>query len=124
MNSLPNPGDFPIGSLESRAAARIRLASRHDSHKRMRIITNIPGPGVDSSRVHFGKWQKWQDNWLGQLIYRPHAWLKPEDPVPVYPDCGTPFQKTSDFESVSGYSAGCLEKHDPERLRQGKPVVI
>jgi hypothetical protein len=123
MNSLPNPGDFPIGSLESRAAARIRLAGLNDDRKRMRIITNIPGHGVDSSRVHFGKWQKWLDNWWGQLVYVPHAWLKPGDSVPACPDCGTPFKKTTDFATMLGFSASCLEKHDPDLMRHGKPLV-
>jgi hypothetical protein len=123
MNGVSKLGDFPIGSLESRAAARIRLASWNDSRKRMRIITNIPGPGVDNSRVHFGKWQKWLDNWLGQLVYCPHAWLKPGDSVPVCPDCGTPFKKTSDFVSMFGFSANCLDKHDPDPLRQNKSLV-
>jgi hypothetical protein len=118
MKSMPKPGDFPIGSPESRAAARIRLASWDDRRKRMRIITNIPGRGVDNSRVHFGKWQKWHDNWSGQLVYCPHAWVKPGDAVPVCPDCGTPFEKTSDFVSMLGFSASCLDKHDPELLRR------
>ena len=40
-NSTPKPGDFPIGSAESRAAARMLATSREDTRKRVQIVTNV-----------------------------------------------------------------------------------
>ena len=37
----PRPGDFPLGSPLSRAAARILLNSQPDSRKRIEVITNV-----------------------------------------------------------------------------------
>jgi len=118
MNSMPKPGDFPIGSLESRAAARMRLIRLNDSRKRVRIIHNIPGPWEDNSRVHFGDWQEWKDNTLGQIIYVPHVWLRLGEAAPTCPDCGTPFKKTREYPNMVGFEADCMEKHDPELVGQ------
>ena len=79
------PEDFPIGSPESRAAARMLLARRNDNCKRMRIIWSIPSPGEDNSRVDFGDWQEWEDNTMGQRVYVPHVWIKPGDTVLLAP---------------------------------------
>jgi|SRR5579863_212699 len=106
------PEDFPIGSPESRAAARMLLAHRNDNCKRMRIIWSIPSPGEDNSRVHFGEWQEWEDNTLGQIVYVPHVWIKPGEAVPACPDCGTSFKKTHESPRMVGYGANCMEKHD------------
>jgi hypothetical protein len=110
------PEDFPIGSPESRAAARMLLARRNDGRKRMRIIWGIPSPGEDNSRVHFGEWQEWEDDTQGQIVYVPHVWVKPGEAIPTCPDCGTPFKKTDEYPSLVGYGANCMDKHDPELL--------
>jgi hypothetical protein len=106
------PGDFPIGSLESRAAARKVLVRRNDNCKRMRIIWSIPSSGEDNSRVHFGEWQEWEDNTLGQIVYVPHVWVKPGGAVPACPDCGTPFKKTHEYPNLVGFEANWMDKHD------------
>jgi hypothetical protein len=108
------PEDFPLGSLESRAAARTLLAHKNDSRKRMRIMWSIPSPGEDNSRLHFGEWHEWEDNTLGQIVYIPHTWLKAGETVPVCPDCGTPYKKSDEFPNLIGYEASCMNKHDPE----------
>jgi hypothetical protein len=111
------PEDFPIGSPESRAAARKLLVRRIEGRKRIRIIWSIPNPGEDNSRVHFGEWQKWEDDTLGQIVYVPHVWIKPGEAVPVCPDCGTPFKKTDEYSHMVGYGANCMDQHDPELQR-------
>ncbi len=111
------PEDFPIGSLESRAAARKLLVRRNDAPKRMRIIWSIPSPGEDNSRVHFSDWQEWGKDTLCQLVYVPHIWLKPGEAVPACPDCGTPFKKTNEYSHMVGYEADCMDKHDPDLRR-------
>jgi hypothetical protein len=80
----------------------------------MRIIWSIPSPEEDNSRVHFGEWQEWEDNMLGQIVYVPHVWIKPGEAVPACLDCGTPFKKTDEYPSLIGYRANCMDKHDPE----------
>ncbi len=112
------PGDFPIGSLESRAAARILLARRFESCKRRRIIWHIPWEGQDSSRVSFGEWQEWQDGTLAQWVYVPSVWLKPGEGIPTCPDCGAPFRKTREYPNMIAYEANCLDTHDPDRIAQ------
>jgi hypothetical protein len=112
------PGNFPIGSLESRAAARMKLAHLNDNRKRIRMISSIPRPGADNSRVHFGEWQKWGDNMFGQQVYLPHVWLKPGEEVPTCPDCCTPFKKTGEYLGMVGFQANCMEKHDPELAKR------
>jgi hypothetical protein len=47
-DSLPRPGDFPIGSEHSRAAARAMLQARKSSRRIIRFIHHVPRP--DRSR--------------------------------------------------------------------------
>jgi hypothetical protein len=42
-NSGPRPGDFPLGSAESRAAARALLWNQQASKPRIEIVTNVEG---------------------------------------------------------------------------------
>lgn len=109
------PGDFPIGSPESRAAARMRLFGWSDHRERIEVQHNIPRPGADSARFHFGAWQNCQDGKLFRLVYVPHVWLKPREAVPACPDCGMLFEKTTESPDMVGYTASCMGQHDPER---------
>lgn len=109
------PGDYPLGSPESRAAARAQLAHRRDSRKRIEVISNICRPGEDNSRVRFGAWQDCPDGKLFRMVYVPHLWLKPGDVVPTCPDCRMPFTKTSEHYNVMGYESSCVDLHDPDR---------
>jgi hypothetical protein len=45
----PKPGDFPIGSVESRAAMRLRL-NQGDESQVIEIVSLIPRPGRDNTR--------------------------------------------------------------------------
>jgi hypothetical protein len=42
-NSGPRPGDFPLGSAKSRAAARALLRNQQASKPRIEIVTNVEG---------------------------------------------------------------------------------
>jgi hypothetical protein len=110
------PNDFPIGSLESRVAARKLVNLRNKDLKRLRIISHIPTGGEDNSRVRFGGWQNWGEDTLAQLVYVPLVWVKPGETEPSCPDCGTPFKKANEYPDLTSYEADCMEKHDPELL--------
>jgi len=120
LNSSGHPGDFPIGSWESRAAARIQLFRRVDSRKRMTIALSLPRPGQDCSRVKFDDWRECPDGTLTRLVYVPLVWLKPGEPIPTCPDCGTPFKKTGEHPGISSFNADCLDNHDPDLDGQRK----
>jgi len=108
------PSDFPVGSVESRAAARKLLAQRNDGVKRLRLISHIPSGGADNSRFHFGGWQDWGKDTICQIVYVPSEWVKPGEPIPTCPDCGTPFKKTEEYPNMIAFEANCMDKHDPE----------
>jgi hypothetical protein len=87
MNT-PKPGDFPIGSAESRAAARMLAANRQDTRRRIEIVTNVhmPDPNRESpnpeenwnSKVpHFGPWLDSGDV-LMRLVYVPNGMSEEE----------------------------------------------
>jgi hypothetical protein len=105
---------FSIGSVESRAAARLRLALLEKNRKFVKMISSIPRPGKDNSRVYFGEWQKWDDHTFGRQVYLPHVWAKPGEAVPICLDCGIPFEKTGEYLGMVGFQANCMDKHDPE----------
>jgi hypothetical protein len=42
--NTPKPGDFPIGSVESRAAMRFELSNQRDAEPQMEFISYIPRP--------------------------------------------------------------------------------
>lgn len=70
-DGLPRPEEFPLGSMESRAAARALLEAREKDVRRVQIIHSIPHPNEDHSRPHVGHWQQWGDGGLMRLIYVP-----------------------------------------------------
>jgi hypothetical protein len=57
------PGDFALGSSQSRAAARALLACRFAARKRMEIVSSIPRPGGDGG-IHIGTWTEGADGSL------------------------------------------------------------
>jgi hypothetical protein len=116
------PGDFPIGSPESRAAARMQLAHRHDNRKRVQFVANVwfphpheGGPKQDPARFHFGTWQECEDGSLFRMVYRPGGWLRPEESIPACPDCGALFEKENEYHGIVFYHASCWDLHDPDR---------
>lgn len=72
-DSTPRPGDFPPGSPESRAAARLRLEFMNDDRDRIKIVSHIPRPGVNITRPHATQWAQWDEGKLGRVLYVPHG---------------------------------------------------
>ena len=73
------PGHFPIGSPESRAAARMLAANRRDTRRRIEIVTNVhmpwycEGPDPDpwnDEEPHIGPWRDFGDV-LFRFVYVP-----------------------------------------------------
>jgi hypothetical protein len=71
--SNPKPGDFPIGSVLSRAAARMFLKNQRDARKRIEFVTNalFPSPTfsdkqeLDETKPHAFDWQD-----FGEVLWR------------------------------------------------------
>jgi hypothetical protein len=96
----------------------MRLAHLIKNRKLIRMISSIPRPGVDNSRVYFAELQRWDENTFGQQVYLPHLWVKPGEAVPTCLDCGNPFQKTGEYLGMVGFQANCVDKHDPELAKR------
>lgn len=64
MSEMTNlkPGDFPIGSVLSRAAARILLKNQRDPRRKIQVTTNVPivrdpaGNLLDATKPHATPW--------------------------------------------------------------------
>ena len=75
-DSLPKPGDFPLGSPASRAAARLQVGRLRDSRRRVQIITNVLLPSLpdedpkDRNVPHATKWSDCGDV-LMRIVYIP-----------------------------------------------------
>jgi hypothetical protein len=113
------PGDFAIGSLESRALARMRAAHIRGGKRRIEIISNIPrpqhtvAPGIDNSIPYAEPWQETQEGVLMRVIYRPGEWKKPPvEAVTVCRGCGTPYRQTEErIGDLAWFEADCMDKH-------------
>ncbi len=57
------PGDFALGSSQSRAAARALLERRFAARKRIDIVCSIPRPREDGE-IHIGTWTEGADGSL------------------------------------------------------------
>ena len=57
------PGDFALGSPQSRAAARGLLESLRAGRKRLDIVCSIPRPGEDCA-IRIGTWMEQPDGSL------------------------------------------------------------
>lgn len=58
------PGDFALGSSQSRAAARALLARRFEAQKKVQVICSIPRPGADVGEIRIGDWMEGPDGTL------------------------------------------------------------
>jgi hypothetical protein len=65
------PGDFPIGSQESRAAARLKLSQMADTREHVEIVSHIQRPGMGVSTPHTSQWTNWGTGALGRVLYVP-----------------------------------------------------
>ncbi len=66
-----NPGDSPLGSIQSRAAARAVLNRAEDESERLEIICHIPRPDQDNTRPHATPWQPMGEGSLVRWVYVP-----------------------------------------------------
>ena len=78
--SNPKPGDFPIGSALSRAAARMLLKNQRDTRKRIELVTNVffSSPNfidkqeLDPTKQHTSDWQDFGEVLL-RFVYVPNG---------------------------------------------------
>lgn len=71
--SNPKPGDFPIGSALSRAAARMLLKNQRDTRKRIELVTNVlltDKQELDPTKPHTSDWQDFGEVLL-RFVYVP-----------------------------------------------------
>ena len=77
-DSTPKPGNFPIGSPESRAAARLTLEYASDNRERFEFVSHIPRPNEDNTRPHATPWVDYGDGILRRILYVPPGMDKAE----------------------------------------------
>jgi hypothetical protein len=123
MNPIAKVGDFPIGSLESRAAARILLGQRWSKRERVQFFHSIRGPwrgeGPEPPDVpRANPWIESDDGKLFRVVYVPHVWTAREEATPTCPVCRTPYRKATEYPNypLVGYRAECVEKHIPDAV--------
>jgi hypothetical protein len=109
-NLLPTPGDFALGSAESRAAARIQLAQLLDNRDWVTLYCES-----DGDQMNFGPWTKSPD---GQLVLRqvllPTVWeTLPIKVIPSCSACGVPFTEHGRFKTTVCFHPACTDRHDP-----------
>ena len=71
-------GDFPLGSSESRAAARMQLLRFEASRCRIQIFHRVPHPRQDNEKPHAAGWVECQDGTLMRWIYVPAGMTRTE----------------------------------------------
>jgi hypothetical protein len=64
------PGEFPLGSPKSRAAARMLLKNHRDSRRRIELVSNIARPDVDKAKPYMSPWSDFGDV-LMRMLYVP-----------------------------------------------------
>lgn len=122
---------FPVGSLHSRALARMRAKHIRGTRKRIEIISNIPRPqhalpqGTDNSVPYAGPWREMRDGSLMRLVYCPGEWKKlPVETLPICSGCGTPFRKTDErLGDMAWFEADCLRRHIQDSQAPVKPSI-
>ena len=70
-DSLPRPEEFPLGSMESRVAARAVLELRETQVRRVQIVHSVPRPCQDNSKPHVGAWIPMIEGASTRLVYIP-----------------------------------------------------
>ena len=92
MNGPLKVGDFPVGTLESRAVARVVLGQRRSKLTRLQFFHSIRGPwrgdGPEPPDVpKANPWIEGDDGKLFRVVYVPHVWVAREEAVPSCPEC-------------------------------------
>jgi hypothetical protein len=63
------PGDFPIGSIESRVAMRVRLENPNTRRREIEIISNVRLPEEDESPSNCGVWNEFGEGIALRFVY-------------------------------------------------------
>ena len=64
------PGEYPLGSAQSRAAARALLERRFAGRRRIDVVSSVPRPGGDGG-IRVGTWVECDDGSLFRLSNLP-----------------------------------------------------
>jgi hypothetical protein len=110
-------GDFQVGTLRSRAAARVLLGHRRSKLTRLQFFHSIRGAwrGEGPEPPDVPRANPWVegDGKLIRIVYVPHVWVARNKAAPICPDCGKPYRKASEYPNYPfvGYRADCLDKH-------------
>ncbi len=120
MNGLLKVGDFPVGSLESRAAARVLSVQRRSKLTCLQFCHSVRGPwrGEGPEPPDVPRANPWVegDGKLLRVVYVPHVWIARENDAPICPECRAPYRKATDYPGypLVGYRADCVDKHIPD----------
>ena len=115
---VASPAFYPLGSVESRAAARAMREWKHSTRKRVEYVSCIPS-GRHDSRIRFGPWQERRDGTLFRYVYVPHVWVKiPIEGAPSCLDCGAAYEQTKESGGMMGFQPNCVARHDPDNRTQ------
>jgi hypothetical protein len=94
------PGDFALGSSQSRAAARALLERRFAARKRIDVYSTIPRPG-SNGEIRIGEWRDGQDGCMFRFSTIPP---------------GMTIQEAERIVSQPGWKP-TAPSNEPERLR-------
>jgi hypothetical protein len=120
MNGSLKIGNFHVGTLGSRAAARLPLGARRSKLRRLQFFHSIRGPwrGERPEPPDVPRANPWVegDGKLFRVVYVPHAWVGREEAAPICPECRTPYLRATEYPNypLVGYRADCVEKHIPD----------
>lgn len=114
LTATLRPGDFLLGSTQSRAVVRMRLLKLRKVQRRETIIFHAPRPHRDPMRYHFTGWSGNPESGFRRFVFAPCKYLDPGDSIPVCPDCGKPFRKDKETSGKISYVGDCLDAHDPD----------
>jgi hypothetical protein len=107
--SSPRPGDFPLGSPASRAAARMWLAGLVDNRAWITLYSES-----ENGSWHFGEWGERPDGGMLRIVSTPIVWATlPVETIPICELCGEPFKQQGRYKDVVYFSPVCVERHDP-----------
>jgi hypothetical protein len=71
-DGLPRPYEFPLGSAESRAAARAMLEAQERGVRRLQIIFDAPRPRREGEpHTKVGPWFETEDGGLMRYVFVP-----------------------------------------------------
>ena len=83
---FPGPEDFPLGSVESRAAARALLNDRERNTVHRVIVMSLPHRGGNTGEIHIHPWQEWGDEMARLVCCDPGtSWEEIERLLPATP---------------------------------------